>query len=72
MIEASTRLEDRIVKQYIRTHSQQAPARRGLPPPVDAPLSLRAVGSARFPSDAEVEANPRARSAVLRVAEKLG
>jgi 16S rRNA (cytosine1402-N4)-methyltransferase len=38
-----------------------------LPQPV-----VKLVGKAMFPSDAEVAANPRSRSAVLRVAEKLG
>jgi 16S rRNA (cytosine1402-N4)-methyltransferase len=32
---------------------------------------LRLVGKAMKPSAAEIEANPRARSAVMRVAEKL-
>jgi 16S rRNA (cytosine1402-N4)-methyltransferase len=36
-----------------------------------APARLAAVGKAQFPSDAELSVNPRARSAVLRVAEKL-
>jgi 16S rRNA (cytosine1402-N4)-methyltransferase len=52
-------LEDRIVKRYLRDLS------RG-----DAPR-LERIGRAQFPSDAESAANPRARSAVLRVAEKL-
>ena len=52
-------LEDRIVKRYLRDQS------RG-----DAPRLAR-IGKAQFPSDAEAAANPRARSAVLRVAEKL-
>ncbi len=64
-------LEDRIVKQFIRGRSQPPPARRGLPPPVHAPLTLRALGNARLPGDQEIERNPRARSAVLRVAERL-
>lgn len=64
-------LEDRIVKQFIRTHSQPPPSRRGLPPPPHAPLTLRALGSAQLPSAEEIERNPRARSAVLRVAERL-
>ena len=42
-----------------------------LPPPPDTTLRLKTVGAAQFPSDAEVEANVRARSAVLRVAERL-
>lgn len=64
-------LEDRIVKQFIRTHSQPPPGRRGLPPPVHAPLTLKPVGSAQLPSAEEIERNPRSRSAVLRVAERL-
>ena len=51
-------LEDRIVKRFMRD------AARG-----DAP-TLALVGKKQFASDAEVAANPRARSAVLRVAEK--
>ncbi len=66
-------LEDRVVKRFIRDASRTAaPGRRGLPPPVDAPPPvLRAVGDPVSPTVAEVAANPRARSAVLRVAERL-
>ncbi|HEY4350026.1 MAG TPA: 16S rRNA (cytosine(1402)-N(4))-methyltransferase, partial [Paraburkholderia sp.] len=65
-------LEDRIVKQWIRSESQQpAPKRHGLPPPPRVALRLSAVGAAQFPDAAEVAANPRSRSAVLRVAERL-
>ncbi len=65
-------LEDRVVKQFIRGESGLRPAGpRHLPPP-EAPVArLRAVGKAHFPGDAELQANPRARSAVLRVAERL-
>jgi 16S rRNA (cytosine1402-N4)-methyltransferase len=62
-------LEDRIVKQFIRG-PQGAPVRRGLPQPPAEPAPLRAVGRAQMPSDEEVVRNPRARSAVLRIAEK--
>jgi 16S rRNA (cytosine1402-N4)-methyltransferase len=68
-------LEDRLVKQFFRRHSQpyggdariaRLPiASRSLPRP---PLVL--VGRATRPDDAEIAANPRARSAVLRVAER--
>ncbi|TDR48733.1 16S rRNA (cytosine1402-N4)-methyltransferase [Tahibacter aquaticus] len=64
-------LEDRIVKQFIRAHSQPPPGRRGLPPPPHAPLTLQAIGGAHLPSVEEIERNPRSRSAVLRVAERL-
>jgi 16S rRNA (cytosine1402-N4)-methyltransferase len=62
-------LEDRVVKQFIRGEVAR-PVRRGLPLPEVVPSELIAIGKARFAGDAEVAANPRARSAVLRVAEK--
>ncbi len=65
-------LEDRIVKRFIRD------CERGDDFPVDLPVTqaqlqpkLRSVGKAIYPSTAEIEANPRARSAVLRVAERV-
>jgi 16S rRNA (cytosine1402-N4)-methyltransferase len=65
-------LEDRIVKRFMRD------AARGddLPPDLPVPASelkptLRRVGKPVYPAESEVDANPRARSAVLRVAEKL-
>jgi 16S rRNA (cytosine1402-N4)-methyltransferase len=65
-------LEDRLVKNFLRDESQAAPTRRGLPPPPSAPvLRLKTLGSAQFPSAREIETNPRARSAVLRVAERI-
>jgi len=64
-------LEDRIVKQFIRSQSQPPPTRRGLPPPPDTVLRLKPVGSMQQPGNEELARNPRARSAVLRVAEKL-
>jgi len=64
-------LEDRIVKRFIRAESQQAPTRHGLPPPAPAVLRLKPVGGAQFPGATETALNPRARSAVLRVAERL-
>ncbi len=64
-------LEDRAVKLFIRDHAGRVQGSRRGPPVAAAPARLAAVGKARFPSDAELAANPRARSAVLRVAEKL-
>ncbi len=66
-------LEDRIVKRFIRDQAKPPTgARRDLPPPPNAPAPrLRAVGDAIVPSTAETAVNPRARSAVLRVAERL-
>jgi 16S rRNA (cytosine1402-N4)-methyltransferase len=62
-------LEDRLVKQFIRGEVAR-PVRRGLPLPESTPSPLIAVGKAQFAGDAELSTNPRARSAVLRVAEK--
>jgi 16S rRNA (cytosine1402-N4)-methyltransferase len=64
-------LEDRAVKQFMRAESQAPPARRNLPPPENINLRLKLIGAAQFPSDQEIQRNPRARSAVLRVAERL-
>jgi 16S rRNA (cytosine1402-N4)-methyltransferase len=64
-------LEDRIVKHYLREQSQSAQPPKGVP--VRAadlpPPRMRLIGKPIFPSDAEVQANPRSRSAVMRVAE---
>lgn len=65
-------LEDRVVKLFIRDHSGRVQGSRRGPPVAAAPARLAAIGKAQFPSDAELAVNPRARSAVLRVAEKLG
>lgn len=63
-------LEDRIVKEFIRG-PRTAPVRRGLPSPLVQAPPLRVVGRAQQPDNAEIARNPRARSAVLRVAEKI-
>ncbi|GAA0912311.1 16S rRNA (cytosine(1402)-N(4))-methyltransferase RsmH [Luteibacter anthropi] len=64
-------LEDRTVKQFIRSHEGRVQGNRRAPPAEAKTARLKPVGKAIFPSDAEVAANPRSRSAVLRVAEKL-
>jgi len=65
-------LEDRIVKRFIRREEQGDPVYAGLPNvPVHARARLKRVGGAVMAGEAEVRANPRARSAVLRVAERL-
>jgi 16S rRNA (cytosine1402-N4)-methyltransferase len=65
-------LEDRRVKRFIRQHSQAAEPWRGLPDiPPHARPKLRPVGKAVHAGAAEIEANPRARSAVLRAAERV-
>ena len=64
-------LEDRAVKQFIRDQSGRVQGSRRGPPVAAAPARLTAIGKAQFPSASEQAANPRSRSAVLRVAEKL-
>ena len=63
-------LEDRIVKRFIREHARPPAASRRMPA---APFSarLREVGKLVRPGEAEQQANPRARSARMRVAERL-
>ncbi|MDP4529141.1 16S rRNA (cytosine(1402)-N(4))-methyltransferase RsmH [Alkalimonas delamerensis] len=68
-------LEDRLVKQFMRQHSKAAPIPRGLPLTDDQlkqHLPLKLIGKAIMASDDELASNPRARSAVLRIAEKTG
>ena len=66
-------LEDRIVKRFLRAQETPDELPKRLPLRADQlpqPL-LRSIGKAVRPSEREVGANPRARSAVMRVAEKL-
>ncbi|WP_310450171.1 16S rRNA (cytosine(1402)-N(4))-methyltransferase RsmH [Sulfuritalea sp.] len=67
-------LEDRIVKRFLRDAAQPLQPPKGVPVrAVDLPQPvLKLVGKATFPSAAEIAANPRCRSAVLRVAQKVG
>ncbi len=65
-------LEDRMVKRFMRDQA------RGQEPPLDLPVRggpegsvLRLIGRAIRPGAAEIATNPRARSALLRVAERL-
>jgi 16S rRNA (cytosine1402-N4)-methyltransferase len=65
-------LEDRIVKQFMRHHASTDPMYAGLPQiPAHARPKLELVGKAVRPPADESERNPRARSATLRVAERL-
>jgi len=64
-------LEDRIVKQFINRHAKAPPSNRRLPEAQAFVPTLLAVGGAIRAEDDELAVNPRARSAVLRVAEKL-
>ena len=66
-------LEDRIVKQFVKKHSQAPATVRGLPYPKNPAetLKLRKINHLIRPNIKEIERNPSARSARLRVAEKL-
>ncbi len=65
-------LEDRIVKRFIRRMARGEQPPRGVPVrDSEVQRKLRAIGSAVKPASAELEDNPRARSAVMRVAERL-
>lgn len=65
-------LEDRIVKRFMRDEERGDPVLRGLPIAGANPgARLRRIGGANRPSAAEVDANPRCRSATLRVAQRL-
>ena len=66
-------LEDRIVKNFMRAESTADALPKNLPLRADQlpQPKLRLVGKAIKPSAAEVAANPRSRSAVMRVAEKV-
>jgi 16S rRNA (cytosine1402-N4)-methyltransferase len=61
-------LEDRIAKQFIAKHSREVVDRR-VPFAAPRAMKLRALGRVK-PSEREIAANPRSRSAILRVAER--
>lgn len=68
-------LEDRIVKRFIRHNSQGPKVPAGIPL---TETQIRALGAAKLralgkmkPPEAEVAENPRARSSVLRFAERV-
>ena len=61
-------LEDRIVKQFIVEHSREVFDRRA---PFAEPKAMRLKALGRIkPGEEEIAANPRARSAVMRIAER--
>ena len=64
-------LEDRIVKRFILKHAKAPPANRRMPVEIAFTPTLAMIGGSQKATDAELALNPRARSAVLRVAEKL-
>jgi 16S rRNA (cytosine1402-N4)-methyltransferase len=65
-------LEDRAVKRFMQRESQVDPALGKLPViPAEARPRLKLIGRKMRPSATEMARNPRARSALLRVAERL-
>lgn len=65
-------LEDRMVKQFLASKVKVEQPDRRLPiRAVDLPQPLMKLVKKMKPSDGEVEGNPRSRSAVMRVAERL-
>ncbi len=65
-------LEDQRVKQFMQQHSQDDPLYAGLPQiPPERRAKLKRIGKAIHSGEAEIKRNPRARSAILRVAERV-
>lgn len=65
-------LEDRIVKRFIRKHEKGDDLPSWLPVREDQlNKRMKSLGKARKPGKDEVDENPRARSAIMRIAEKL-
>jgi 16S rRNA (cytosine1402-N4)-methyltransferase len=65
-------LEDRLVKRFMRDQSRGVQVPRGVPiTEAQRGQRLRLVGKASRASADEVAANPRSRSAIMRVAEKV-
>jgi 16S rRNA (cytosine1402-N4)-methyltransferase len=65
-------LEDRLVKRFLQRESQPDPALKALPVlPASSRPRLKLIGRKQRPSAEELLRNPRARSALLRVAERL-
>lgn len=67
-------LEDRLVKRFIRKHSEGKQVPAGLPvtdAEINKDKSLEKVGKAIKPGKHEVSLNPRARSSVLRIARRV-
>ncbi|MCK3657659.1 16S rRNA (cytosine(1402)-N(4))-methyltransferase [Pasteurellaceae bacterium Pebbles2] len=67
-------LEDRMVKHFMRKQSKGEDIPKGLPlreDQIQRNQTLKTIGKAVQPSEQEIAMNPRSRSAVLRVAEKL-
>ena len=67
-------LEDRMVKHFMKKQSKGEDIPKGLPlreDQIQRNQKLKVIGKATQPNEAEIQANPRSRSAVLRVAERI-
>jgi 16S rRNA (cytosine1402-N4)-methyltransferase len=64
-------LEDRLVKRTFKEAARPGQVRRNIPEDPGWKPRLELIGKAVRPSEHEISVNPRARSAVMRVAEKL-
>ena len=64
-------LEDRLVKRTMREAARPGRVRRNIPQHPEMKPSLRLIGNAVKASRAELSVNPRARSADMRIAEKI-
>ncbi|MGR6982058.1 16S rRNA (cytosine(1402)-N(4))-methyltransferase RsmH [Testudinibacter sp. P27/CKL/0425] len=68
-------LEDRMVKRFMRKQSKGVEIPKGIPlreDQIERNQTLKTIGKAIMPSEQEQQQNPRSRSAVLRVAERMG
>ena len=65
-------LEDRLVKRTIREAVRPGKVRKNIPQHPDLKPVLKSIAKAIKASESELSVNPRARSAVMRIAEKLG
>jgi 16S rRNA (cytosine1402-N4)-methyltransferase len=64
-------LEDRLVKRTMKEAVRPGKVRRNIPEHPDLKPSMKLIGKAIRPGEYELSVNPRARSAIMRVAEKL-
>jgi 16S rRNA (cytosine1402-N4)-methyltransferase len=64
-------LEDRLVKRTFREAARPGQVRKNIPQHPDLKPIIKLIGRAIKPSQTELSVNPRARSAVMRIAEKL-
>ncbi len=65
-------LEDRIVKRFFRGPDKRSGLPRGLPVEIDeTPWPLKRLGGSVKPSSDEVASNPRSRSSIMRIAERV-